>query len=53
MNVIMTVLLYAAGLGTALAGMIANAAGLTIPGGDGRDGECSFWLFATLTMRRC
>ncbi len=47
---IMTVQLYAAALGAALAGMIANAAGLSVPGGMAGAASAAFWLFATLTF---
>lgn len=45
---ITTVQLFASALGAALAGMIANLAGLTSPGGVAGTASAAFWLFAIL-----
>lgn len=45
---VMTVQMYATAMGASLAGMIANAAGLTVPGGVEGTANAAFWLFATL-----
>lgn len=47
---VMTVQMYAAAMGASLAGMIANTAGLTDPGGVEGTANAAFWLFATLIV---
>lgn len=42
---ITTVQLFSAGLGAALAGMVTNLAGLTVPGGLDGTQNAAFWLF--------
>lgn len=45
-----TVQMYATAMGASLAGMIANAAGLTVPGGIEGTANAAFWLFAALIV---
>lgn len=47
---VMTVQMYATAMGASLAGMIANTAGLTNPGGVEGTANAAFWLFATLIV---
>lgn len=47
---ITTVQLFAAALGSALAGMVVNLAGLTDPGGEAGTRSAAFWLFAVFAL---
>ena len=47
---ITTVQLYATAVATALAGVIANGAGLTIPGGVAGAQSAAVWLFGTFAI---
>jgi MFS family permease len=47
---ITTVQLFATAFGAALAGMVANLAGLTDPGGTTGTADAAFWLFAVFAL---
>lgn len=47
---ITTVQLFATALGAAITGMVANLAGLTVPGGEAGAANAARWLFVTLAF---
>jgi len=47
---ITTVQLYGMAVGAAVAGLVANAAGLTAPGGVAGARSAAFWLFASFAL---
>jgi len=47
---ITTVQLYGMAIGAAMAGLVANAAGLTRPGGAAGAQSAALWLFATFAL---
>ena len=47
---ITTVQLYGMAVGAAVAGLVANAAGLTVPGGTEGGRSAAIWLFASFAL---